>query len=127
MPALTAESCPALHPWPWGKPHEAAVQRLRELGWIEDRTVAIEIRWAEGRNERYTEIAAELASQRHNQSRAHDEQKCWIPRARDVEEALDHGGIGKARQAQPEPEDEAGDQADKNLAHVPPLLRSHAA
>src|SRR5438552_14504501 len=33
------------------------VQRLRELGWIEDRTVAIEIRWAEGRNERYTEIA----------------------------------------------------------------------
>jgi putative ABC transport system substrate-binding protein len=23
------------------------VQRLRELGWIEDRTVAIEIRWAE--------------------------------------------------------------------------------
>src|SRR5215510_14934078 len=28
------------------------VQRLRELGWIEDRTVAIEIRWAEGRNER---------------------------------------------------------------------------
>src|SRR5262245_47300447 len=38
----------------------AFVQRLRELGWIEDRTVAIEIRWAEGRNERYTEIAAEF-------------------------------------------------------------------
>jgi ABC-type uncharacterized transport system substrate-binding protein len=36
------------------------VQRLRELGWIEDRTVAIEIRWAEGRSERYTEIAAEF-------------------------------------------------------------------
>ena len=36
------------------------VQRLRELGWIENRTVAIEIRWAEGRNERYTEIAAEF-------------------------------------------------------------------
>src|SRR5262249_39011428 len=36
------------------------VQRLRELGWIEERTVAIEIRWAEGRNERYTEIAAEF-------------------------------------------------------------------
>jgi hypothetical protein len=28
------------------------VQRLRELGWIEGRTVAIEYRWAEGRNER---------------------------------------------------------------------------
>src|SRR5262245_58990776 len=38
------------------------VRRLRELGWIEDRTVAIEIRWAEGRNERYTEIAAEFVS-----------------------------------------------------------------
>src|ERR1700716_1345946 len=38
----------------------AFVQRLRELGWIEGRTVAIEYRWAEGRSERYTEIAAEL-------------------------------------------------------------------
>ena len=36
------------------------VQRLRELGWIEGRTVAIEYRWAEGRDERYTEIAAEF-------------------------------------------------------------------
>src|SRR5262245_49187770 len=36
------------------------VQRLRELGWIEDRTVAIEYRWAEGRKERYSEIAAEF-------------------------------------------------------------------
>jgi putative tryptophan/tyrosine transport system substrate-binding protein len=36
------------------------VQRLRELGWIEGRTVAIEYRWAEGRSERYTEIAAEF-------------------------------------------------------------------
>jgi putative ABC transport system substrate-binding protein len=33
---------------------------LRELGWIENRTVAIEYRWAEGRVERYTEIAAEF-------------------------------------------------------------------
>ena len=38
----------------------AFVQRLRELGWIDGRTLAIEYRWAEGRNERYTEIAAEL-------------------------------------------------------------------
>jgi putative ABC transport system substrate-binding protein len=36
------------------------VQRLRELGWIENRTVAIEYRWAEGRSERYSEIAAEF-------------------------------------------------------------------
>jgi len=38
----------------------AFVQRLRELGWIEGRTVAIEYRWAEGRNERFAEIAAEF-------------------------------------------------------------------
>ena len=38
----------------------AFVQRLRELGWIEGRTVAIEYRWAEGRSERVAEIAAEF-------------------------------------------------------------------
>src|SRR5205085_2495589 len=38
----------------------AFVQRLRELGWIEGSTVAIEWRWAEGRSERFAEIAAEL-------------------------------------------------------------------
>jgi putative ABC transport system substrate-binding protein len=38
----------------------AFVQRLRDLGWIEDRTVAIEYRWAEGRNELYAAIAAEF-------------------------------------------------------------------
>jgi putative tryptophan/tyrosine transport system substrate-binding protein len=38
----------------------ACVQRLRELGWIEGRTITIEYRWAEGRSERFAEIAAEL-------------------------------------------------------------------
>ena len=38
----------------------AFVQRLRELGWIEGRTVSIEYRWAEGRRDRYTEITAEF-------------------------------------------------------------------
>src|SRR5258708_7219023 len=38
----------------------ALVQRLRELGWIEGRTVAIEYRWAGARNEQYADIAAEL-------------------------------------------------------------------
>jgi putative tryptophan/tyrosine transport system substrate-binding protein len=38
----------------------AFVQRLRELGWIEGRTARIEVRWAEGRPERFAEIAAEL-------------------------------------------------------------------
>jgi putative tryptophan/tyrosine transport system substrate-binding protein len=38
----------------------AFVQRLRELGWIDGRNLAIEYRWAEGRNERYAAIAAEV-------------------------------------------------------------------
>jgi putative ABC transport system substrate-binding protein len=43
------------------KPWTAAfVQRLRELGWSEGRTVAIEYRWAEGRSDRFAEIAAEF-------------------------------------------------------------------
>jgi putative tryptophan/tyrosine transport system substrate-binding protein len=38
----------------------ALVQRLRELGWIEGRTIAIEYRWAEGRNQSFAEVAAEF-------------------------------------------------------------------
>jgi putative ABC transport system substrate-binding protein len=47
-------------PSSWTQWTAAFVQRLRELGWIDGRTVTIEYRWAGGRNERYTEIAAEL-------------------------------------------------------------------
>jgi putative tryptophan/tyrosine transport system substrate-binding protein len=44
-----------------GSPWTAAfVGRLRELGWIDGRTLAIEYRWSEGRPERVAEIAAEL-------------------------------------------------------------------
>ena len=38
----------------------AFVQGLRELSWIDGRTVAIEVRWAEARPERFAEIAAEF-------------------------------------------------------------------
>jgi putative ABC transport system substrate-binding protein len=38
----------------------AFVQRLHDLGWIEGRTTVIDYRWAEGRTERYAEIAAEF-------------------------------------------------------------------
>ena len=44
----------------WSDWSAAFVERLRELGWIEGRTVAIDYRWAEGRSERYAEIAAEF-------------------------------------------------------------------
>jgi putative tryptophan/tyrosine transport system substrate-binding protein len=42
---------------PWTTPF---VQRLRELGWVEGRTVAIEYRWGEEIAERYAAIAAEF-------------------------------------------------------------------
>jgi putative ABC transport system substrate-binding protein len=38
----------------------AFVAGLRDLGWIEGRTIKIEYRWSEGRPERYAEIAAEF-------------------------------------------------------------------
>jgi len=38
----------------------AFLQRMREHGWIDGRTVAIEYRWAEGRSERFPGMAAEL-------------------------------------------------------------------
>src|SRR5262249_32625515 len=38
----------------------ALLQRLRELDWIEGRTVEILYQWAEGRAERAAEIVAEL-------------------------------------------------------------------
>ncbi len=39
---------------------DAFIKRFGELGWIKGRTVAIESRWAEGRAERFAEIAAEF-------------------------------------------------------------------
>jgi putative ABC transport system substrate-binding protein len=42
---------------PWAA---AFAARLRDLGWVEGQTVAIEHRWSEGRPERYAEIAAEF-------------------------------------------------------------------
>ena len=38
----------------------AFAQRLRELGWIEDRTIKIDLRWAEGRNDRSEEIVTDF-------------------------------------------------------------------
>ena len=38
----------------------AFVERLRALGWIEARTIALEYRWSEGLREREAEIAAEF-------------------------------------------------------------------
>ena len=47
-------------PSAWSQWVAAFVQRLRDFGWIEGRTIAVEYRWAEGRDERFVEIAAEF-------------------------------------------------------------------
>src|SRR5215467_12764492 len=56
---FSAGSAAALSNWV-----AALVRRLGEFGWIEGRTVAIEYRWAEGRNERLAEIAAEFVQRK---------------------------------------------------------------
>jgi putative tryptophan/tyrosine transport system substrate-binding protein len=50
----------AATPSAWSTWVAAFVQRLRELGWVDDSTVAIEYRWAESRSDRFAEIAAEF-------------------------------------------------------------------
>jgi putative tryptophan/tyrosine transport system substrate-binding protein len=50
----------AATPAAWSAWTAGFVGWLGELGWIEGRTVAIEYRWAEGRTERYGEIASEF-------------------------------------------------------------------
>ena len=58
LPTIGFLGTAAASAWvPWTA---AFVQRLRELGWIEGRTVAIQYRWAEGRAERWAEFAAEF-------------------------------------------------------------------
>jgi putative ABC transport system substrate-binding protein len=47
-------------PAAWHARVAAFSQRLRELGWSEGRAITIEYRWAEGRPERFAEIAAEF-------------------------------------------------------------------
>ena len=42
----------------------AFVDRLRQLGWVEDRTIAIEYSWTEGHPERVADLAAEFVRQK---------------------------------------------------------------
>ena len=48
----------------WHRDVDAFDHRLRELGWIDGRTVTVEYRWAEGHSERYATIAAEFVRQK---------------------------------------------------------------
>jgi putative ABC transport system substrate-binding protein len=51
-------------PSTWNKWIAGFAERLRDLGWIEDRTIVIEYRWSEGRPERVAEITAELVQRK---------------------------------------------------------------
>jgi putative tryptophan/tyrosine transport system substrate-binding protein len=44
----------------WAAWTAAFTERLRQLGWVEGHTIAIEYRWSEGRPQRVAEIAAEF-------------------------------------------------------------------
>src|SRR5262249_24605210 len=44
----------------WTPRTAAFIGRLRDLGWIDGRTIAIEYRWEQGRPERDAEFAAEF-------------------------------------------------------------------
>src|SRR5262245_10837116 len=50
----------ATNPAIWKAFVSAFLQRLGELGWVDGRNIAIEYRWAEGREDRYAEFAAEF-------------------------------------------------------------------
>jgi putative ABC transport system substrate-binding protein len=54
----------ATTPMIWSAYVAAFTLRLRELGWIDGRNVAIEYRWAEGREERYAEFAADFVNRK---------------------------------------------------------------
>jgi putative ABC transport system substrate-binding protein len=54
----------ATTPTIWSGNVAAFLQRLRELGWIDGRNIAIEYRWAGGRDDTYAELAAELAQRK---------------------------------------------------------------
>jgi len=57
---LLAPGNPASH----GHRVTAFVRRLNDLGWTEGRTVVVEYRWADGRRERFSQIAAEFAQRK---------------------------------------------------------------
>ena len=62
LPTIGYFGTPTAATWaPWTA---AFVQRLRELNWIEGRTVTIEYRWADGRRDRYAALAADLVQRK---------------------------------------------------------------
>jgi putative tryptophan/tyrosine transport system substrate-binding protein len=58
IPRVGLLAAGSAHPRP--RPIEALIEALRDLGYVEGRTIQIEYRWAEGRPERLDALAADL-------------------------------------------------------------------
>jgi hypothetical protein len=76
----------AFSPWT-----AAFVARLRELGWVEGSTIAIEYRWSQGRTERYAEIAAEFVRLKDNVGNAQPVLE-WADKVRACHQSHDRQG-----------------------------------
>jgi putative ABC transport system substrate-binding protein len=50
----------ATTPTVWSPFVNAFLHRMRELGWVDGRNIAIEYRWAQGSQQRYAEFASEF-------------------------------------------------------------------
>ena len=68
--ATTSSVAESVGPEPANPVMRAFVHRLRELGWTEGQTMAFEMRSAEGRPERYPEIAAEFVRRARDEGSA---------------------------------------------------------
>jgi putative ABC transport system substrate-binding protein len=64
QPGKTVGFLGATTPTIWSANLAAFLQRLRELDWIDGRNIAIEFRWAEGRDDRYAALAADLVQRK---------------------------------------------------------------
>ena len=123
LPAIGFLGTPSASAWtPWTA---AFIERLRELGWVDGRTVTIEFRWVEGRADRFTEIATEFARQggRHRDVRNRG--------AGDREGHVDHpdrvrAGERSARHRHGGKPGAAGRQRDRTFLAVPRSCRQAA-
>ena len=85
----------------------AFMSRLRELGWIEGRNIKIDVRWAEGRNDRSAEIIFDAISQWHPASNQQNASEVTPASTED-----DIGAFGKSNHRSQWDASEPGPEAD---------------
>ena len=118
----------------------AFAQRSRDLGWVEGRTVAIEVRWGEGRGERHAEIAAEFVRRKvdviltygtpppsQQRGRQHPSRSCSQPRGSGRHRTRGFAGAaGRQRDGPVDPADRSCRKRLEILRAVLPDLRTLA-